>query len=275
MRLGISSYTFPWSVGVGDIQPKKPLNALELTERAASQRVRVLQLADGLNLHALSARELDSIAEAAAKHSISLEVGTRATDRDALLPYLRIAQMLGSPLLRVVMRTATRQLTPEQTLALVREMLPEAERFGVCLGIETHESLSAAELRALLEAANSRYVGVVFDTANSLGRYETAEQVLETLADHIVNYHVKDVRTRRLGSGFGFVVEGTIAGAGDLDIAGLTRRVGALPIRKAVPEVNAILEHWPPFEDSIEATCLKEERWTAESLRFLRGLFDG
>ncbi len=272
MRLGLSSYTYPWAAGVGNLQPKARLNAFQLIERCVALRVRVLQLADGLSLNTLNARELDSIAETAARHGITLEVGTRATDRDSLLPYVRIAQTLGSSLLRVVMRTAETQLSITETQALCAEMIPDLERHRVCLGIETHESATAAQMLCLMNAIDSPYLGVVFDTANSLGCYEPAEYVLETLQSHIVNYHVKDVRTRRLPSGFGFTVEGTQAGAGELNIPALTERIRALAPRKAVTEINAILEHWPPFEDTIENTLLLEERWTAESVRYLRRL---
>jgi sugar phosphate isomerase/epimerase len=274
MRLGISSYSYPWAVGVGDVQPKAPLNALHLIERAARLRVRVLQLADGLALHMLSAREIDAIAEAASRAGLTLEVGTRATDRESLLPYVRIAQLLGASLLRVVMRTSQQQLSSDETVALVREVLPQAERFGVCLGIETHESLRAHALRDIMQAVDSPHLGVVYDTANSLGCSESAEHVLETLADHVVNYHVKDVRIRRIPSGFGFLVEGTVAGAGDLDLPALTARIQALTPRKAVPEINAIIEHWPPFDESIDKTVAIEERWTAESVRYMRKFVD-
>jgi 3-oxoisoapionate decarboxylase len=270
MRLGISSYSYPWAVGVGDVQPRVPLNALQLIERAVHLRVRVLQLADGLALHLLSAREIDAIAEAASRVGLTLEVGTRATDRESLVPYLRIAQLFSAPLLRVVMRTADRQLSIDETIALVREVLPDAERFGVCLGIETHESLRSEQLLGIMRTIDSPHLGVVYDTANSLGCSESAEDVLGALAEHIVNYHVKDVRIRRISSGFGFLVEGTVAGAGDLDLPGLTARIQSLTPRKAVPEINAIIEHWPPFDESIDKTVAIEERWTAESVRYMR-----
>jgi hypothetical protein len=35
-------------------------------------------------------------------------------------------------------------------------------------------------------------------------------------------------------------------------------------------DINVIVEHWPPFEETIEATVLLEEEWLATSVRFLR-----
>lgn len=272
MRLGISSYTYSWSVGVGDEVPDRCLSAFDLIGRARELGVRVLQLADGLALHALSEAELDAIAREAQAHGISLEVGTRATDRELLLAYVAVAVKLGSPLLRVITRTAERQLSWKESLALVREVSPNLERHQICLGIETHESMRAQDLRHLVEAVDSPYVGVVYDTANSLGCFESAEVVLETLLPYVVNFHAKDVRVRRSGHSLGFVIEGTQAGQGQLDLAGLIERVRANPTGKAIPEVNVIVEHWMPGAATMAETLAQEQRWGEESVRYLRGL---
>ena len=66
MKLGISSYTYPWAVGVGDEIPAVRLDAFGLLLRAQALGVRVLQLADGLALHQLSAADLDAILHRAA-----------------------------------------------------------------------------------------------------------------------------------------------------------------------------------------------------------------
>jgi sugar phosphate isomerase/epimerase len=270
MKLGISSYTYSWSVGVGDVAPEKCLNAFDLIGRARELGVSVLQLADGLALHELSQSELAAIKREADAHGISLEVGTRAADKALVLAYIAVAVRLGAPLLRVILRTAQRQLSWDECVTLVREVLPELERNRVCLGIETHESMKAHELRRLVEAVDSPYFGVVYDTANSLGCFEPAEYVLEMLLPYIVNFHAKDVRVRRSGHSLGFVVEGTPAGQGQLDLSGLIARVRNSPTNKAIPEVNVIVEHWMPAAPTMDETLAQEKRWGEESVRFLR-----
>jgi sugar phosphate isomerase/epimerase len=275
MRLGISSYTYSWSVGVGDVVPVRCWTAFDLLACARELGVQVLQLADGLALHALSGPQLVAIAHEAATHGISLEVGTRATDKASLLAYIDVAVALRSPLLRVIFRPGAarsneRQLDWDESLALVGAVLPDLARNQVCLGIETHESMKSQDLRRLIEAIDSPYVGVVYDTANSLGCFEPAEVVLETLLPYVVNFHAKDVHVRRSGHSLGFVIEGTPCGRGQLDLLGLIERVRANPTEKAIPEVNVIVEHWMPAAATMAETLAQEKRWGEESVRYLR-----
>jgi hypothetical protein len=69
MRLGISSYTYVWSVGVpGFPAPSQPLTPMGLLEKAVQLGVRVVQIADNLPLHRLTTTELDTLAGAAQSH---------------------------------------------------------------------------------------------------------------------------------------------------------------------------------------------------------------
>ncbi len=59
MRLGISSWTYPWAIGVsGFPQPVRPIRLADLLERAAVLKVGVVQVADNLPLHELDSVEL-------------------------------------------------------------------------------------------------------------------------------------------------------------------------------------------------------------------------
>ena len=267
MKLGISSYTYPWSVGVGDEIPAVRLTPFDLLARAQALNVRVLQLADGLDLHTLSHSTLDAILHKAQVMDIALEVGTRATNKEDLLAYIAIAQCLRSPFLRVVMRTTDCLLSAAESVSLINNVLPELERANVILAIETHESVTAKQLRGIIEATSTKWVGVCFDTANSLGCFETAEVVWAELKDYVVNFHAKDVTVNRYGRGLGFIIAGSPAGQGKLDLAGLINAARALP-RK----VNVILEHWVPAEQTLEETMHKEQRWAVESIAYLRRL---
>src|SRR5260370_42243335 len=97
MRLGISSYTSVWSVGVpGYPQLQKPLTAEGLLAKAAELGVRVVQIADNLPLDRLTAGELDHFARHAAERPISLEVGTCGVEPDHLRTYLALGVRLES-----------------------------------------------------------------------------------------------------------------------------------------------------------------------------------
>lgn len=61
MEAGISSYTFPWAIGVPGSEPEKPMNVFELIEMAKFMGVRVVQIADNLPLEKFSIPELEQI----------------------------------------------------------------------------------------------------------------------------------------------------------------------------------------------------------------------
>ncbi len=267
MKLGISSYTYPWAVGAGDEIPAVRLTPFDLLARTQALDVHVLQLAAGLDLHTLSLNALDAILHKAQAMNIALEVGTRATQKEDLLAYIEIARRLRSPFLRVVMRTTDCLLNADESASLIHSVLPELEIAKVILAIETHESATARQLRAIIEATSTKWVGVCFDTANSLGCFETPEMVWAELKDYVVNFHAKDVTVNRHGRGSGFIIAGTPAGQGKLDLVGLINAARALP-----RDVNVILEHWVPAETTLAATLHKEQRWAVESIAYLRRL---
>ena len=57
MRLGISSFTFPWAIGGIDDDHPVAMTALELLEKAHALGADVLQIADNLPIAGLSSDE--------------------------------------------------------------------------------------------------------------------------------------------------------------------------------------------------------------------------
>jgi len=91
----------------------------------------------------------------------------------------------------------------EQIQHLIGEMKklsPIAEDKCVCLALET--SLNAANMVRIVEAIESDYVQVYFDTGNTAGIGYDIVQEIEELGKHIVQTHIKDnPSTRMLGEG--------------------------------------------------------------------------
>jgi len=77
MKLGISSWTYTWAVGVPGHSPEHSMTALDLLNRASELEVHLLQVADNLPLDQLSPAELDAFEKRAAELDISIEVGMR------------------------------------------------------------------------------------------------------------------------------------------------------------------------------------------------------
>ena len=97
MRLGIGSYTYVWAVGVpGYPQPTEPMTPASLLRTAVELGVRVVQIADNMPLHRLSALDLDDLVNQADRAGIALEVGTAGIEPGNLHEYLRVAVKLKS-----------------------------------------------------------------------------------------------------------------------------------------------------------------------------------
>jgi sugar phosphate isomerase/epimerase len=267
MRLGVSTYTFGWALGVpGYPPPPSPLTVEGLLQKAADLGVRVVQLADDAQLHRLSDAELTSLREAADCRGIELELGLRGIEPDWLLSHLRVAGELRAPLVRVIVEGTPHPSTADVVDAL-RVVVPQFARANVSLAIENHDRFPAASLAAMVEQIDSRYVGICLDTANSIGCAEGLETLLRVLGRWVINLHVKDVRISRPPHRRGFVVEGCPAGQGQIDIPWVLDE-----LRAQGRDPNAILEQWPPPEATIAESVVKEEAWAVESIRYLRRL---
>ena len=84
MKLGISSYTYTWSVGVPGSEPVKPWDELSLLNKASELEVDCLQIADNLPLHTMDEGRLIQLKEAAKQAGIILETGARGMTPDML-----------------------------------------------------------------------------------------------------------------------------------------------------------------------------------------------
>jgi 3-oxoisoapionate decarboxylase len=267
MRLGISTWSLPWSVGVrGYPQPIPPLDAVGLIEKAGQAGVSVVQIADNLPLDQLPYFELDHLRNTALSRGLALEVGTRGTDPEHLRRYIAIAHRLQARVLRTVLSGS---MCGQEEIRVaengIREVLQDLDERQVRLALENNEAFSAAEFAGLIQRVGSPLVGICLDTANSLGRPETLETVVKHLAEHTIMLHAKDYEIKRVDTRMGFAVAGRPAGDGRVDF---TSVLAALRSRGR-SDISVIIEHWPPFEGSIQATVQTEEEWLAKSVRFL------
>jgi sugar phosphate isomerase/epimerase len=264
VRLGLSSFTYTWAVGVPGSEPHHRLSAEDLLERAARLGVPVVQIADNLPLHQLDVHRLARRAHAL---GVELEVGTRGIDRDNLLRYLEIAAAVGSPLVRTVVDTRDHQPGPQEVVDRLGALGTEFTAAGVTLGVENHDRFTAAELAGVVHALGDDWTGVVLDTVNSFGALEGPDVVIGTLAPLAVNVHVKDFAITRVSHMMGFTIEGRPAGRGRLDIPALFSRIG-----RYRDDITAVLELWTPPQESLESTIDTERRWAEESVAYLKAL---
>jgi sugar phosphate isomerase/epimerase len=268
MRLGISSYTYTWAVGVSGHEPSRPMSAADLVRRANELGVPCVQIADNCPLETLSDAGRRDLRTLAQELAVAIEVGARGLTAQRLGTYLDLAVFFRSPVLRFVIDAAGYEPSLAEVVAVVNGALPRLRETGVRLAIENHDRLKAAEFREIVLGTDPEQVGICLDSVNSMGAGEGVREVVATLAPHTLNLHLKDFRVARVSHQMGFVVEGAPAGQGMLDVPWLLGE-----IRTHGRCQSAILELWTPPADTPEETLAREAAWAEESLRFLKPHF--
>src|SRR5215471_4665526 len=109
---------------------------------------------------------------------------------NALVWFLELAAEWSVPLVRVFGGDAPEGISREDALAKAVRILDQtarvAERLGVKIALETHDSFSAASTVArVLARVPSPYVGVVWDMLDTYRVGETPEQVWEAIGPRI------------------------------------------------------------------------------------------
>ncbi len=265
MRIGISSWSVPWAIGVaGHPSPARPLSPLDLLELTAETGAEVLQVADNLPLHPLPRSQWLALGSVAAARDITLEIGTRGLQPDHLLGYLEIAEATGARLVRTLPHDGDDRPDFGEALRRLCAIVRAYEQAGVTLAIENHDFYPSQWLKDLVDAIDSPAVGVCLDAVNNLGLGESFREVLTNLGTRTVNFHCKDYTIRRKPTMLGFDVEGAPAGAGMLDLA---------TARQSLPSgLSWIVESWLPWQGDEETSLRLEREWLSTGLANLRRL---
>jgi sugar phosphate isomerase/epimerase len=266
MILGLSSYTFAWSVGVPGKMPPDPITEHDLIDRTLEAGLSCLHIGDNLPLHTFSQERLEALRTRADQEKIRLEVGARKLTEQNLGLYISIATFLHAPLLRFIIDDAGYEPEISTVMPVIKNQLTALKKHGIKLGIENHDRFRAKQLSSMMEAIADESVGIRLDCVNSLGAGEGIEHVSQVLTPHTINLHIKDYKIGRLPHKMGFIVEGCPAGKGMTD---LPRLLAVLSPYKRCE--SAVLEQWVVPEPGISETVLKEAQWAREGLQYLRG----
>ncbi len=219
MKSGISQWAFPVDM------PTE-----EAIHRAGEIGFQSLELCVGENetLH-IDATESDiaNVLRAAEKSNVQLlSVATglgwkypmtspdpklREQAKEAMTNTMRIAHWAGIDSVLVVPGIVTPEVrydvALENAISTLRELLPVAEQFKVCMAIENVWNkflLSPTEMRDFVDQFDSPYVGAFFDIGNILP-YGYPEQWISILGARIKKVHAKDFRVD-VGNLNGFVM---------------------------------------------------------------------
>jgi 3-oxoisoapionate decarboxylase len=264
MILGISSFTYGWAVGVEGSMPTQPMKAIDLLQKAIDFNLRCVQFGDNIGIDRLESSLLKEVLDFSIKHQIRLEMGARGLHPENLEKHLEICTFLRSDLLRFVIDGNDFEPSPEQVIAIIKDILPELKKRNITLGIENHDRFKVKTLAKIMESIGSENVGICLDCVNSMGAGEGLEYVADMLSPYTVNLHIKDYSIVRFPHKMGFMVNGSPAGKGVLDLEFLLEKLATH--RKCK---SAILELWTPPESSLETTLAKEQSWANESVAYL------
>ena len=267
MRLGLSSYTYTWAVGVPGALPPKQLSAFDLIDKAAASGLNLVQIADNLPLETMTESEVIDLRKYGEAIGVEIEMGGRGLTPEHAMKCLEAAKLLNSPILRMVIDGAGFEPDILNVISIIKELMPECKTCGIKLAIENHDRFKAREFEKIIQSVGNEWVGICLDSVNSMGAGEGFEEVSKVLLPYTINLHIKDFTIRRLSHKMGIVIEGAPAGKGMLNISEMLNKLYFTNSCQ-----SAILELWTPPEKEVEDTIIKEERWANESIKYLKNL---
>lgn len=247
--------------------PSKPLSAYDLVDKAAISGLNLVQVADNLPLETLTGNQLSELLVYAKNKKVSLEMGSRGLTPEHSLKCLKVAEILESPNLRMVIDSAGFEPDLITVTDIIRDLLPEFKSRNIRLAIENHDRFKAREFEKIIQSADSEFVGICLDSVNSMGAGEGFEEVSKILLPYTINLHIKDFTIRRVSHKMGIIIEGAPAGKGMLNIRDLLNKLYFTNSCQ-----SAILELWTPPEKNIEDTIIKEDTWAKESIEYLKSV---
>ncbi|MBE1514886.1 sugar phosphate isomerase/epimerase family protein [Nesterenkonia halotolerans] len=237
----------------------------QMMEDASAHGVNLFQICDYPPLDHMSSLQLSGVRESAAALGITLEVGTRGTDPEHLMRYLNIAERLDAGLLRSMVQATPKSPVLKDVMEAIAGLLPEFERRGVTLALETYEQVPTEFLVELVERLDHPSLGIVLDPGNCVAALEMPTDVIARTAPYVKNIHVKDFAFSRRDGWVGFTFTGTPLGEGLLDYEALLRKV-----RPEERGINQVIEHWLPWTNNLADTIQLEQAWTQHNLEYLR-----
>ncbi len=217
---------------------------IQLLDWCAQRHVKVVHFSEIRFIGGLDPDNLKRVRTHAEQLGIDLEIGmrsicptstmfdkTQGTAEEQLGRMVEAARIVGSPIVRCVLGSSEDRRGPggitshiEDMVKVLRNSRSRIVDSGVKIAIENHAGdMQARELKSLVEAAGTDFVGVCLDSGNPVWTLENPHLTLETLAPYVLTSHVRDSavwRTER-----GAAVAWTRMGQGNVDIRGLHPRL--------------------------------------------------
>lgn len=184
--------------------------------------------------HVMAEKGVELLAEAGYDISVS--------PAEIVVHHLKIAEKLGSPILRCVAGNLfTRdegqdmQLLADEAVSILKEACPVAEDMGIKIAIENHADFTVRELAGILARVESPAFGFTVDCGNLAFDLDEPVRLARMMAPHALTTHYKNYRVLRTPKGL--ALGNCPLGDGDLDLVSIAA---------------ALAEHRPEMRLNIE-----------------------
>lgn len=264
MSVGLGTYAFFWQHSP---DASTPLDLRAMFARTVEAGVGVFQICDYAPLQEFSNDGLADLGASASELGLTLELGVRGIREPQLQRYLEQATALGAGLVRSMLFSGDDRPTLDEARGELRNAMPAFEAAGVKLALETYEQVATPDLVGLVEGVGSDRLGICLDVANTIARLENQREVIDRVADRVLNLHVKDFHFQRAAGLVGFELTGERLGDGLLELDYLIQRVD--PVGR---NLSMIVEHWLPWQRDEAETVALEQAWTARSVQVLESI---
>jgi sugar phosphate isomerase/epimerase len=243
LRLGLDTYSYRHAAGLWDYVPREnaAMGVDHFLQKAADLDLDGVHLADARHLDSLEYGYVSELRRKAEDHGLYMELGTGGTNPEHLESMVRAAHVLASPVVRTFVgrpRPATSQEMERvisEAAAEIRQVLPVCDRYGIGLAIENHQDLTTDELLSLLELIDSQWVGICFDTGNSLALLDDPLESARAFGPLVRTVHLKDYQVAARADGFCLV--GCALGEGVVDLGAVLE-----VLSREAPEANLNIE---------------------------------
>ena len=164
------------------------------------------------------------------------------SDAKIVIDHLKVAQKLGSPILRCVagnlfVRDEGHDMVAvaDDVVAILREACRAAEDTGMKIAMENHADFTVRELASIYARVNSPAFGFTVDCANLAFDLDAPLRLAEILAPYALTTHFKNYRIIRTSEGL--ALENCGLGDGEIDLPAI-----AATLAKYNPKINLNIE---------------------------------
>jgi 3-oxoisoapionate decarboxylase len=214
VKVGIDSYCYHRFFGEVYPQQSSPPRRLSLEDFLL--RAKELDV-DGVSLESCFFPRFDSSYLAGIKnqldgfgfdrvyawgHPDGLEGGLNERAYEDMLGSIERARAIGADVMRVVgsslrFRNQSHQPQLERLTRMFSDAVKVAEKNGVRLALENHIDFTSEEILYLINAVDSPFLGINFDTGNFVRLLDDPIKGMEKLAKHVYATHIKDLKPQK------------------------------------------------------------------------------